>query len=64
MELEKTKEGTLPETNKYTFTHEFESEITGDKVKLTYETETTTWSELLHEFRDFLKGCGFILEDE
>lgn len=54
----------MSEINKYTFAHEFESEITGAKIKLTYETESTTWSELLDEFRDFLKGCGFILGDD
>lgn len=54
----------MKDINKYTFTHEFESEITGAKVKITYEKESNTWSEILDEFRDFLKGCGFILDEE
>ena len=50
--------------NKYTFIHEFESDITGAKMKMVYETESTTWSELLDEFTDFLMGCGFKIDDE
>jgi hypothetical protein len=54
----------MNEINKYIFTHEFESDITGAKIKMVYETESTTWSELLDEFTDFLRGCGFKIDDE
>ena len=50
--------------NKYTFIHEFESDITGDKIKMVYETESTTLSKLHDEFTDFLRGCGFKIDDE
>jgi hypothetical protein len=54
----------MAEINKYTFTHEFESDITGAKMKMIYESESTTWSDLIAEFTDFLRGCGFKIDDE
>jgi hypothetical protein len=52
-------------SSKFTFNYEYRDFSTGkiDKI-VTLESSSVSLSDLLADFRDFLRGCGFQVEED
>lgn len=48
--------------NKYTFTHEA-SYTDGTEIKIEHSSNNNALSDIVNDFVDFLKGCGYNLKD-
>ena len=48
---------------RFTFIHEAEYDIAKSQARITYETDAVGLNFLLLDFADFLRGCGYSINE-